>query len=129
MNTLSTNENRLSKANQNGTSRVSYLTPLANILETTDGYVLEAEMPGVNKDGLQITVENGELVILGRRNGYESPGTQLYGETRSVDYRRAFEIDPSIDSTRITAKMEHGVLTLTLPKAEAVKPRKIVVSD
>jgi HSP20 family protein len=129
MNTLSTNENRLAKANENGTNRVSYLTPLANIQETTDGYVLEAEMPGVNKDGLQITVENGELVILGRRNGYESPGTQLYGETRSVDYRRAFEIDPSIDSTRITAKMEHGVLTLTLPKAEAVKPRKIVVSD
>jgi len=129
MNTLSTNENRLSKANQNGTSRVSYLTPLANILETADGYVLEAEMPGVNKDGLQITVENGELVILGRRTAYESPGTQLYGESRPVDYRRAFEIDPSIDSARITAKMDHGVLTLTLPKAEAVKPRKIVVSD
>lgn len=129
MNTLSKNENRLSGAPQNGTSRVSYLTPLANILETGDGYVLEAEMPGVSKDGLQITVENGELVILGRRTAYESPGTQLYGETRPVDYRRAFEIDPSIDAARITAKMDQGVLTLTLPKAEAVKPRKIVVTD
>jgi len=129
MNTLTKNDSRLSGQQQNGTSRVSYLTPLANILETTDGYVLEAEMPGVNKDGLQITVDNGELVILGRRTGYESPGTQLYGETRAVDYRRAFEIDPSIDSARITAKMEQGVLTLTLPKAESVKPRKIVVTD
>ena len=129
MNTLTKKENRLSGADQNGTSRLSYLTPLANILETVDGYVLEAEMPGVNKDGLQITVENGELVILGRRTAYESPGTQLYGETRPVDYRRAFEIDPSIDSARISAKMEQGVLTLTLPKAEAVKPRKIVVND
>ena len=108
---------------------MSYLTPLANILETADGYVLEAEMPGVTKDGLEITVENGELVILGRRNAYESPGTQLYGESRHVDFRRAFEIDPSIDATRISAKMDQGVLTLTLPKAEAVKPRKIVVTD
>ena len=129
MNTLSKNENRVTGSTQNGTSRVSYLTPLANILETGDGYVLEAEMPGVSKDGLQITVENGELVILGRRTAYESPGTQLYGETRPVDYRRAFEIDPSIDAARITAKMDQGVLTLTLPKAEAVKPRKIVVTD
>jgi len=129
MNTLAQNENRLSGANQNVTSRLNYLTPLANIVESADGYILEAEMPGVNKDGLQITVENGELVILGRRTAYESPGTQLYGETRPVDYRRAFEIDPSIDSARITAKMDQGVLTLTLPKAEAVKPRKIVVND
>jgi len=129
MNTLAQNENRLSGANQNVTSRLNYLTPLANIVESADGYILEAEMPGVNKDGLQITVENGELVILGRRTAYESPGTQLYGETRPVDYRRAFEIDPSIDAARITAKMDQGVLTLTLPKAEAVKPRKIVVND
>jgi HSP20 family protein len=129
MNTLSKNENRVTGSTQNGTSRVSYLTPLANILETGDGYVLEAEMPGVSKDGLQITIENGELVILGRRTAYESPGTQLYGETRPVDYRRAFEIDPSIDAARITAKMDQGILTLTLPKAEAVKPRKIVVTD
>ena len=76
MNTLTKNDSRLSGQQQNGTSRVSYLTPLANILETADGYVLEAEMPGVNKDGLQITVENGELVILGRRTAYESPGTR-----------------------------------------------------
>jgi len=129
MNTLTKNENRVSGADQNGTSRVNYLTPLANIVETSDGYVLEAEMPGVDKNGLQVTVENGELVILGRRTAYESPGTLLYGETRPVDYRRVFEIDHSIDSARITAKVENGVLTLTLPKAEAVKPRKIVVGD
>jgi HSP20 family protein len=126
MTTLAKNENRT--ATQNGANRVNYLTPLANILETSDGYVLEAEMPGVNKDGLEITVENGELIILGRRDTYQSPGTQLYGESRKVDYRRAFEIDPSIDSARITAKIDHGILTLQLPKAEAVKPRKIMVS-
>jgi len=112
---------------QNGANRVSYLTPLANILETKDGYVLEAEMPGVNKDGLEITVENGELTIVGHRAAVESRGRELYRESRPTDYRRSFELDPSIDTAHITARVDQGVLTLHLPKAEAVKPRKITV--
>jgi len=113
----------------NGASRVSYLTPLANILETKDGYVLEAEMPGVNKEGLEITVENGQLTIVGRRAGYAAQGQPLYRESRNQDYRRVFEIDSSIDTAKVVAKMEQGVLTLHLPKAESVKPRKIAVTD
>ena len=113
---------------QNGANRVTYVTPLANILETKDGYVLEAEMPGVSKDGLEVTVENGQLTILGRRNAYATSGTTLYRESREHDYRRVFEIDPSIDASRIAAKIDQGVLTLTLPKAEAVKPRRIAVN-
>jgi len=110
-------------------ARVNYVTPLANIVETPDGYVLEAEMPGVSRDGLEVTVDNGDLTIVGRRKGYESPGVLLYGESRTVDFRRTFEIDPSINAAGITAKLEQGVLTLHLPKAEAVKPRKITVTD
>ena len=114
---------------QNGGSRVNYLTPLANILETKDGYVLEAEMPGVNKDGLDITVENGELTIVGRRAPVENRGREIYRESRAFDYRRTFELDPSIDTTQVTAKIDQGVLKLHLPKAESVKPRKIAVHD
>lgn len=110
-------------------SRVSYQTPLANIVETPDGYTLQAEMPGVSRDGLEVTVENGDLTIVGRRKGYESPGVLLYGESRHADFRRTFEIDPSINAAGITAKLEQGILTLHLPKAEAVKPRKISVTD
>jgi HSP20 family protein len=55
-------------------------------------------------------------------------GKEVYRESRELDYRRVFELDPSIDSARITAKMEQGVLRLHLPKAESVKPRKISVS-
>jgi len=115
--------------NGNGANRVNYLTPLANILETKDGYVLEAEMPGVNKDGLDITVENGELTIVGRRAATEPRGREVYRESRAFDYRRTFELDPSIDTTRVTARIDQGVLTLQLPKAESVKPRKIAVHD
>jgi len=113
----------------NGTKRESYVTPVANILETADGYLLEAEMPGVNKEGLEVTVENGELVIVGRRSDKELPGTAIYREGRPLDFRRVFDLDPSIDTGKITAKMEQGILTLTLPKAEEVKPRRIKVTD
>lgn len=113
---------------QNGQSRASYVTPLANILETKDAYVLEAEMPGVGKDGLEVTVENGQLTILGHRSNYTTGGATLHRESREHDYRRVFEIDSSIDASRIHAKIDQGVLTLTLPKAETVKPRKISVN-
>ena len=109
--------------------RVNYVTPLVNILETPEGYVLEAEMPGVNKDGLELSVENGELTIFGRRAAVETKGREVYRESRGFDYRRSFELDPSIDTTKITAKFDQGVLTLHLPKAESVKPRKIAVTD
>lgn len=112
---------------QNGGNRVPYLTPLANIVENKEGYVLEAEMPGVSKDGLEVSVENGELTIFGRRAPFEAPGREVYRESRPLDYRRTFELDPSIDAAKINAKIDQGVLTLHLPKAESVKPRKIVV--
>jgi HSP20 family protein len=112
-----------------GAQRVNFVTPVANILETNDGYLLEAEMPGVARDGLDVTVENGELVIHGRRADKDLPGTALYRESRPLDYRRVFDLDPSIDATKITAKMEQGVLFLSLPKAEQVKPRRITVTD
>lgn len=128
MNSTLSNPNTSSEVVQNGTNRVSYLTPLANIVESKDGYVLEAEMPGVGKDGLEITVENGELTIVGHRTAVEACGRELYRESRTSDFRRSFELDPSIDTTKISAKIDQGVLTLRLPKTEAVKPRKIAVS-
>lgn len=112
----------------NGAQRVSYLTPLANVLETKDAYVLEAELPGVSKDGLEVSVENGELTIVGRRASKTLPGRAVYRESRSLDFRRTFEIDSSIDAAHIQAKLDQGVLTLTLPKSESVKPRKIAVN-
>jgi len=127
MNTTLNKPTPQTDAAQNGANRVNYLTPLANILESKDGYVLEAEMPGVNKEGLEITVENGELTIVGHRAAVETRGREMYRESRAFDYRRSFELDPSIDTAKITAKIDQGVLTLHLPKAESVKPRKIAV--
>jgi HSP20 family protein len=85
-------------------------------------------MPGVNKETLEMWVENNELTIMGRRAMPTIEGTLLHRESRSEDFRRAFELDPSIDADKISAKIEQGVVRLTLPKAEQVKPRKITVA-
>ena len=105
-----------------------FVVPSASVIEAVDGYTLEVEMPGVNKEGLEISVENNELTIIGRRSLRKVEGALLHHESRPVDFRRTFELDPSIDADKISAKVEQGLVTLTLPKTEHVKPRKIAVS-
>jgi HSP20 family protein len=66
---------------------------------------------------------------VGRRSVTKPGGTAVYRESRDFDYRRVFELDPSIDTARINARLENGILKVHLPKTEAVKPRRITVSD
>ena len=107
--------------------QADYVAPSADVESTDIGYVIRAEMPGVEKDDLEITVDRGELIMLGRRNPIEVTGELIYREIRPHDFRRVYELAPSIDSTKITANIDQGILTVTLPKAETVKPRKIAV--
>jgi HSP20 family protein len=108
-------------------TREEYVVPEVNIFEINDGYVLEAEMPGVDKEGLQITLEGNEITITGRRKSSVPAGSPIIRERRTADFRRVFELDPAIDTTKVSARMEQGLLTLTLPKSERVKPRKVTV--
>jgi HSP20 family protein len=106
---------------------VQYATPPSDVESAKESYTIHAEMPGVDKSGLEVTVDNGELTILGHRRAEEFAGEPVYREIRRNDFRLVFELDPTIDTARITARIDQGVLTLTLPKAESVKPRKITV--
>ncbi len=121
-------ENRTEDATNGQRANERFAAPLATVLENGDGYTLQVEMPGVGKDGLEMWVENNELTIVGRRAQPEIKGTMLHRESRRDNFRRAFELDPSIDTGKISATIEQGLVTLTLPKAEQVKPRKITVS-
>jgi HSP20 family protein len=125
MNTL-VRENRTSNGDRPAAEQ--FIAPAATVLENTDGYTLEVEMPGVTKENLEMWVENNELTILGRRSLPVVEGMLLHRESRPENFRRSFELDPSIDAGKISAKIEQGVVTLTLPKAEQVKPRKIAVA-
>ena len=126
MNTTVQNENR--SASNRPAREEYYVSPDVNIFETADGYVLEAEMPGVSKDGLEITVDGTEITITGRRKEETVTGDVLFRERNPANYRRVFDLDPVIDTGQIAARLEKGLLTLTLPKSERAKPRKIEVN-
>ena len=121
-------ENRNENRTNGNQATEQFVAPMATVLDNPDGYTLQVEMPGVNKEGLEMWVENNELTIIGRRSLPQIAGTLIHRESRRENFRRAFELDPSIDAERIGAKIEQGVLTLTLPKTEQVKPRRITVS-
>ena len=104
-----------------------FIAPAASVTDSADGYTLEIEMPGVKKDGLDISFENNELTIIGRRSLPTVEGTLIHHESRPENFRRSFELDPSIDADKISARIDQGLVTLALPKAEHVKPRKITV--
>ena len=128
MTTLANAENRAVKTNNARANERGYLVPQVNIVETKDSLILEAEMPGVSKDGLEVLLEGNELTIAGRRQT-GVPGAELvYRESNPRDFRREFVLDPSIDTSKLSATIEQGMLTVTLPKTEKVKPRKIQVT-
>ena len=118
---------------QNGTKRTEtrsnrgFVTPLANISAIKDEYIVEMDMPGVEKEGLEVTVEGNELTVIGRRKTELPEGELCYCETPQADYRRVFELGPDVDTSRISAEMHQGVLTLHLPKSEKAKPKQIEV--
>ena len=121
--------NTLVRENRGAVQRdEQFVMPAASVMEDGESYLLKVEMPGVNKEGLDISVENNELTITGRRSLPAIEGTLVHRESRSENFRRVFELDSSINTGKISAKIDQGVLTLTLPKAEEVKPRKITVA-
>lgn len=105
------------------------IKPLYELKETEDAWGLTVHLPGVAKDGLEISVEENVLSIRGRRAWAKPEGwTQLYRESVDAPFALALEHDNSVDVDKIHAELKDGVLRVSLPKAEAVKPRKIAVS-
>src|SRR5262245_3476215 len=103
------------------------ICPAANIFESNDEYLLELEMPGVKKEGLEISVEGNELSIQGRADRTAPPGEPVYCESTRGDFCRSFELSNDVDASRIRAELNQGVLCVHLPKAELIKPRRIQI--
>ena len=106
-----------------------FVTPLADVIPTQDGYALEVELPGVCKGDLEITIEGCALTITARREAQVQPGEPLLRERHAFGYRRTFELDPVIDTKGIGAQMNQGVLRINLPKSEQEKPRRVKLTD
>src|SRR3954463_14137608 len=95
-----------------------FVIPPANISANENEYLVEVEMPGVDKSGLEITVEGSELTITGHRKTEVPQGELCYCESALANFRRMFELGPDVDTSKIQAQMEQGVLKLRLPKSE-----------
>ena len=128
MTTIANAGNRAAKTNNASANERGYLVPQVNIAETKDSLILEAEMPGVSKEGLEVLLEGNELTIVGCRQTGVPGAEPVYRESSPRDFRREFVLDPSIDTSKLSATIEQGMLTVTLPKTEKVKPRKIQVT-
>lgn len=103
-----------------------YVAPPVDIYETVEGLVVLADLPGVVQEALDVRVEQHQLTIRGHaRHGFS--GKAIYQEYILVNFFRQFTLSDTVDQRHITAKLKNGVLTLTLPKAEAAKPRQIAV--
>ena len=103
-------------------------TPAVDIYETDNGLVLQADMPGVGKDGLDVQVEGNVLTIVARTDEYPpAQSSLLHQEYVAGDYQRSFILGDDIDRSKIEAELSDGVLALTLPKSESVVPKRITV--
>ena len=109
------------------TRDVPVYTPAVDIYETREGLVLIADVPGVNKENVEIDLKEDRLTIHGVVT-VEMPGEKdLIREYGVGDFRREFTVPRAIDREKIVANMKNGVLTVVLPKMDALKPRKIEV--
>jgi HSP20 family protein len=106
-----------------------YYRPNVDIFELADRLVVQADVPGANKNEIDIQFEDGSLTIHVRVPArQDSQGPFVRQEYGVGDFYRTFRVSEQIDTSRISAEYAGGVLTLHLPKVEAVKPRKIKVA-
>lgn len=104
------------------------VAPRVDIYENKDEILLYADMPGVNKDDVEVRLDKDRLTLHARHELGQEDGL-LSREFTSVDYERSFLVPLAIDGDKITANLVHGVLRVHLPKSEAAKPRQIPVSN
>lgn len=116
------------KAEESTAPARSFL-PTTDIFETQDALTVVMEMPGVAREAIDVSLDGNVLNVYGEIDFSKYKNMQpVYTEYNIGHYRRRFSLSNAIDGEKISASMTDGVLTLTLPKAEAAKPRKIAIS-
>lgn len=110
------------------TRETPVFTPRFDIVETDTELTLYGEVPGVNKDKIDVRYENEQLIIHGHVTDRCEGIAFLRQEYGVGDFRRSFRIGETVDATKIRAEVRNGILVIHLPKSEAVQPRRIKVS-
>jgi HSP20 family molecular chaperone IbpA len=125
---LQVQKKREVETKQEATIPARVFLPNADIYETPTDLKVVLEMPGIEKNNVEIKVEDGVLQVEGRIDLSKYAGLQpLYTEYNVGHYARSFQLSSKIDQNKIAAEMTDGVLSLTLPKVEEAKPRTIQI--
>ena len=104
------------------------LRPAVDIFETDEGITLQADMPGVSKDRLNLRIEGNSLLVEGKIGIAPQDHMQpLYADVRSATFRRTFLLSNEFEASRIDANLKDGVLTVRIPKRQELRPRRIEV--
>ncbi len=105
-------------------------TPAADIRETKEAYLVEAELPGLSKDDVSVTFENGILTLSGERKFEKETEEENYRrvERRYGSFSRAFSLPREVDAEGVKATFKDGLLTVSVPKVEEARPRTIDIS-
>jgi HSP20 family molecular chaperone IbpA len=119
----------MAEARQAETARTeAALMPPVDVIEDASGITLYADLPGVPKDKLHLQVEADTLTIEGEIDLAMPEGMEAtHAEVSLPRYRRVFTLSKELDSSKVGAEFNHGVLTLRIPKAEHAQPRKVEV--
>lgn len=125
---LKTEKNQTSVAEGQAQPR-NWRRPSYDVAESKEAFSVSVTLPGVKREGVDISIEEDTLTIVGTRSTQAPEGWRpLRRELPTGDYRLSLGLNVAINEAAISARVEDGILELTLPKAEAVKPRKIQVN-
>ena len=105
------------------------ISPVVDIFETVNDYILIANLPGVERSNIQVKLDDKSLIVFGKINFEEAVNRKyILNEKEIGNYFRSFKISDSIDKEKINARYDNGQLIVTLPKHDKVKPRKIDIN-
>nr|WP_321468065.1 Hsp20/alpha crystallin family protein [uncultured Desulfobulbus sp.] len=110
----------------NLTKQFPVIAPEIDVYENDQEILLHADMPGVQKEDIAISIDNGKMTLSGIRR-LQVNGASTWREFGDVEFRRNFSVPQSIDTSKVSAELKNGQLCLHLPKSEAAKPRQIEI--
>lgn len=123
------NRSEISRPQPAGDDLGTILRPVHNITETPEAFGLTVELPGVAKTGLELTADDTQIRIIGRRAWTQPEGwVARHRETTDASFELVLTHDHAIEVDRIAAELRDGLLRVSLPKTEALKPRRITVA-
>lgn len=122
-------DSALAQRREDKAARAVTLVPAVDIVEDTNGVTLWADLPGVSRDKLQVSVHDNNLHIAAEAVVPMPSGLRVqYAEVSQPHFARVFSLSPDLDATQINAQLQDGVLKLIIPRREDARPRRIAIN-